>query len=95
MSAQRPSTVRAGLREGSGRGAPGRTSRRSALPHPTMKPPCSLSTPASSPPTTLREEPCDGAPICTFGFTRDPNGNILTSLREDEHLPSGDTIEWH
>ena len=42
--------------------------------------------------TSLADRRSDGTAISTFDFTRDPNGNILTSLREDEHLTCGDTI---
>jgi len=33
--------------------------------------------------STLENRKGDGTPICTFEFTRDPNGNITKSLRED------------
>ena len=32
----------------------------------------------------IADRKSDGSPICSFAFTRDANGNILTSLREDD-----------
>jgi hypothetical protein len=37
--------------------------------------------------------PSDGTAICSFAFTRDANGNILTSHREDGSFPvTGDAL---
>ena len=33
--------------------------------------------------TSLADRTSDGTPICSFEFSRDTNGNVLTSLRED------------
>jgi len=33
--------------------------------------------------TSIADRKSDGTAVCSFAFTRDPNGNILTSARED------------